>query len=296
MSRRDISKEISALLTVVLVLLLGLNLTKQWLPVLSTGLTVLLYIVIYLIPLLIYIKIHRYKARAALRLKWVGVRYWVFILLFGLSVCLISTLINAGSAALFRALFHISFDNSIVDLSGEHPASLLLTAVLLPALSEELLLRGLVQNEYEKYGVTIGVLLTALIFALFHTNPTHLPALFIAGVCYGVLTYLFHSVWPAVFAHAVNNGVAVLISRHQAFISYILQDRLFLIILVLVCFLILIFTLRMLETAISERLGRGRTAKKSTRSLAYGDPLLSPWLWIFILLCIGKMVYNGFFS
>ena len=252
--------------------------------------------VIYLIPILIYTKTHRYKKRYALRLKFVSPRYWLFVLLFGLSVCLICTLINVGTTAFVRSVFHITFQPNIVDLSGKSSASLILTSVLLPALSEELLLRGLVQSEYEKYGITIGVLLTATVFALFHTSPTQLPSLFVAGVCYGVLTVLFRSVWPAVFAHAINNGVALLIARNTEFIRYLFQDELFLILFVLVCFLVLIFTLKMLETAVSDQLGKHRTLQKSTRSLAYGDPLLSPYIWIFAALCIGKMVYNGFFN
>ena len=294
--RRDISKEISALLLVILVLLLGLSVCRQWLPALSAGWTCLIYGIIYLIPVWVYTKTHRYKKRAALRLKFVGPKYWLFILLFGLSVCLICTLINVGTSAFVRSVFHITFQPNIVDLSGKSNASLLITSVLLPALSEELLLRGIVQSEYEKYGITIGVLLTSVIFALFHTSPTQLPALFVAGVCYGVLTILFRSVWPAVFAHAVNNGVAVLIAKNTEFVRYLFQDKLFLILFVLACFLVLIFTLKMLETAVSDQLGNRTTLKKSTKSLAYGDPLTSPYIWIFAALCIGKMVYNGFFG
>ncbi len=295
-SRRDISKEISGLLFTVLVLLLVLSLCRQWLPAFGPGLTALVYGVIYFIPMLVYMKSHRYKARHALRFKMIKPKYWLFILLFGLSVCLICTLINVGATAFCRAVFHRDFQNGIVDLSGTSVGSLIFTSVLLPAFTEEVLLRGLVQGEYEKYGTTIGVLLTALLFALFHTNPVHIPSLFVAGVCYGVLTVLFRSVWPAIFAHAVNNAVAVLVAKQTDFIRYIFQDRLFVILAVIVCFLILIFTLKMLETAIGDLLGKGRQVKRSTRSLAYGDPLLSPWLWGFVLLCIGKMVYNGFFK
>ncbi len=295
MSRRDVSKEISALLTVILTLLLGLSMISQWLPKMGAGLTVLIYILIYILPMVIYSKTHRYKLRHALRLKVVHPRYWLFILLFGLSVCLLCSLINVGTNALFKAVFHVSFENSIVDLSGKSATALFFTSVLLPALSEELLLRGLTQGEYEKYGPTVGVLLTAMIFALFHTNPMHIPSLFVAGVCYGVLTLIFKSVWPAVFAHAINNGVALYIAKNQDYVRYILQDRLFMIITVVVCFLILIFTLKMLETVVEQRLGRAKVAKRSTRSLAYGDPLMSPWIWAFAALCIGKMVYNGFF-
>lgn len=294
--RKDISKEISGLLLIVLILLMGLSLLKQFLPTIDGLMMVAVYLLIYFLPMVIYAKRHRYKLRHSLRLKGVHPKYLLFIFFFGLSVCLICSLINLGSNAFFKAVFHVSYQNSIVDLSGKSAGSLFFTSVLLPALAEELLLRGMVQSEYEKYGSTIGVLLTALIFALFHTNPMHIPALFVAGVCYGVLTLMFKSVWPAIFAHGINNGVSLLIAQKQDYIRYIFQDRLFIILAVVACFLLLIFTLRMLESAAAQTLGKGKVAKRSTKSLAYGDPLLSPWIWVFIALCIGKMVYNGFFG
>ncbi len=293
--RKDISKEISGLLVIVLGLLMALSILKQWLPAFDALLMVGIYLVIYFLPIGIYAKRHRYKVRSCLRLKGVHPKFWLFIFLFGLSVCLICSLINIGASAFFKAVFHVSYQNSVVDLSGHSAAALVFTSVLLPALSEELLLRGLVQGEYEKYGPTIGVLLSALIFALFHTNPMHIPSLFVAGVCYGVLTLMFKSVWPAVLCHATNNAVALAIAKNQDFMRYIFQDRLFAILAVVACFLLLIFTLKMMESAMDQKLGKSRVAKRSTKSLAYGDPLMSPWIWIFALLCIGKMVYNGFF-
>ncbi len=294
MAKKDVSKGISALLLTILVLLLGLSFCRQWLPAFGVGLTALIYGVVYWIPMLIYMKRNRYKARIALRIKSPGVRYLPLAVLFGLSVCMISVLINMGSNALFRALFHAEFQPSIVDLSSANFGTLMITSVLLPALVEELLFRGLVQSEYEKFGTVIGVFLTALIFAFFHTSPAQIPALFVAGVCYGVMTLLFRSIWPAVIAHAVNNCAAVLINRNQSYIKYLLQDKLFLVITLLVCLLILVATLKMLESAIGKKLGKSRKIK-STRNLAYGDPLMSIYLWIFLFLCVGKMVYNGFF-
>ncbi len=293
--RKDVSKEISGLLVIVLALLMSLSILKQWLPKMDGLMTIAIYLVIYFIPMWFYIKRHRYKQRVALRLKGVHPKYWLFIVLFGLSICLICSLINLGTGALFKAVFHVSYQNSIVDLSGQSTSALIFTVVLLPAMAEEFLLRGLVQGEYEKYGATIGVLLTSLIFALFHTNPMHIPSLFVAGVCYGVLTLMFKSVWPAFFAHAINNGVALLIAEKKDFMRYIFQDRLFLLLAVVACFLLLIFTLKMMETALDQTLGKGRVAKTGTRSLAYGDPLMSIWIWVFAFLCTAKMVYNGFF-
>ncbi|MBQ7089882.1 MAG: CPBP family intramembrane metalloprotease [Clostridia bacterium] len=294
MAKKDVSKGISALLLTILVLLLGLSLCRQWLPAFGPGLTALIYGVVYLLPIIFYMKRRHYKAKNTLRLKSPGLQYLPLAIFFGLSLCLICVLINVGSNALFRSVFHAEFQPSIVDLSSESLGTLLVTSVLLPAVVEELLFRGLVQTEYEKYGTTIGVMLTALIFAVFHTSPAQISALFVAGVCYGVMTLIFRSVWPAVIAHAVNNLVAVLINRNQSYIKYLFQDSLFLVIALVACLLVLIITLKLTESAISKKLGKSRKVK-GTKSLAYGDPLMSPYLWVFLLLCIGKMIYNGFF-
>jgi len=80
---------------------------------------------------------------------------------------------------------------------------------LVPAVAEEFLFRGMVQRSLERgLGARRGIILTALIFALYHLNPFSLVPLMSLGLYLGFLAYRAGSLWVSVAAHFYNNGVA----------------------------------------------------------------------------------------
>lgn len=93
---------------------------------------------------------------------------------------------------------------------------------VIPAFSEEVLFRGLVQRSFERgLGTKRGLLLTAIIFAMYHLNPfTFIPLLGL-GLYLGFLTLRSNSLWTAVAAHFYNNlfaCVAVFIQKDDAYL------------------------------------------------------------------------------
>lgn len=87
---------------------------------------------------------------------------------------------------------------------------------LVPAFAEEILFRGYILRAFEKSGgVIIAVLLSSLIFALFHLQLTNILPLATLGAVMGLLTWLSGSIWPAVLAHFVNNGAAVVMGTYM---------------------------------------------------------------------------------
>ncbi len=87
---------------------------------------------------------------------------------------------------------------------------LLLALVVLPALGEELLFRGLVQRFLqERFDARVAVALAAAAFGVAHGDPVHATAAFGLGLYLGAIALLSGSVWPAVLAHACNNALAV---------------------------------------------------------------------------------------
>jgi CAAX protease family protein len=81
-------------------------------------------------------------------------------------------------------------------------------ATLLAPACEEIAFRGYVQTTLAlRRGPAAAVLGAALLFALLHMNPVLFPALVVLGAVFGWLTWRAGSIWPAVVAHAVNNGI-----------------------------------------------------------------------------------------
>ena len=84
--------------------------------------------------------------------------------------------------------------------------------ILAGALAEELVFRGLLQGEMERWGWSRGLaaLLSAVLFALAHAAAGQgLPGLltFFPGLGFALLRARSRSVWPAVAAHAAANGL-----------------------------------------------------------------------------------------
>ncbi len=283
--------KVSLLCLIILILLLTLSVLQHFdLFKLRNWGVMLIYVLIFFVPMLIYAKTSGRKTGSLLRLHKLPVKYLPFTILMGVAICLICGLLNILGAVIFSSVSTGTQPTALVDFTSQNPFVLFLTMVLLPAVTEEFLLRGIALSEYEQYGTVRAVILTALIFALFHANPVTMLSLFVAGICFGILTLLFDSVWPALIAHLLNNLAALLIAYHQEYITYILDDTIFVILMVAAIFLLLIGVLKMLEKVIAARgkNGRLRYYKRRTKP--------SPWrsvaLWLFVAGCVAKMVFT----
>ncbi len=291
MAKNFTKNQVARLCLAVLVLLMVLSFLQQmgWLPLRNYA-VVAIYLLIFLLPMIIYIKRRGRKAREMLRLHALRIKYIPFTVVISIAICLICGVLNILGYMVFSSLTAADQPTAMFDFSTRNPLMLVLTMVVLPAVTEELLIRGVVLSEYEQYGTARAVMLSAVIFALFHANPMHFLSLLVAGVCYGLLTLLFDSVWPALIAHLFNNSAALLLYYNKDYISYMLEDPLFLIILLVAVFLIMILALKMLEKIISERGSKGKLRvlhRRSTRS-----PYRSVCLWLFVIGCVVKAVFT----
>jgi membrane protease YdiL (CAAX protease family) len=81
------------------------------------------------------------------------------------------------------------------------------------AVCEELFCRGFLGRDLvRRYGVTVGVLFTSLLFALLHVNLPQGVYVFFLG-CLAHLAYLAtRSLWVPILLHLLNNALAVLVS------------------------------------------------------------------------------------
>ena len=121
--------------------------------------------------------------------------------------------------------------------------ALLLIAAVLPAVCEECLFRGAIQGVLERRGPVFSILVSGLLFGLFHLDPWRiLPAAFL-GCVFGWLTYRTQSLMPAILGHFANNATAVtagyLFSEADAFPSWLLPSLAVLFLAAMGLFLIL---------------------------------------------------------
>ena len=102
----------------------------------------------------------------------------------------------------------ISYDNV-----GVFFLSLFVLGVL-PALGEELLMRGNVLPGLASRGAVFGVFISALLFSLMHANPLQTGYQFCFGAVLAVLFMLSGSLVPCVAVHFLNNFFSLLMTAY----------------------------------------------------------------------------------
>ena len=85
--------------------------------------------------------------------------------------------------------------------------SLVIVYAVLPAVFEESLFRGLIQNKLKSSSVVICVLLSGFVFSVYHCSLVQTVYQFVYGVMLAILVVKSKSIIPAIISHFLNNFV-----------------------------------------------------------------------------------------
>lgn len=100
----------------------------------------------------------------------------------------------------------IDGSSSSISLS---PIFFMLTVCVIGPIAEEILFRGYLQTLFAHHvGRNWSIVVTALIFSLYHIDlPLFLP-LFFSGIIFGIMRETFNSVWAASLLHIFMNAIS----------------------------------------------------------------------------------------
>ena len=92
---------------------------------------------------------------------------------------------------------------------------ILVGAVIIVPLFEELMFRGIIQTMVRSFFQTgnqvwVAIGLSSGLFAIMHEDPGHWPALFVLGACMGYAYEKSGSLWRPIFIHAIFNATSVI--------------------------------------------------------------------------------------
>lgn len=101
--------------------------------------------------------------------------------------------------------------SSVINSGGMLPA-IILASVIAPIV-EEILFRGILFSSISrKYGATVGVILSSLVFALAHINPLQMITAIILGPYLCLIFMRTKSIYPGMILHSVHNGLVTYIA------------------------------------------------------------------------------------
>ena len=156
----------------------------------------------------------RYNIRKTFQLNQLKVRPGIMTMLAAVSTWLIVVEISAIQNELFP--YPQSFLDAFEDIFKVFQArgvgySLVMMAVL-PAVCEETLFRGFIMTGFRKqWGATRAVILTAVIFGLFHLSPYRYLPTGLLGLLIGAVVVWTGSLWSGMLAHFIVNAASALV-------------------------------------------------------------------------------------
>jgi len=66
----------------------------------------------------------------------------------------------------------------------------------------------------KRFGVTQSLLLSSLLFGIFHFDPGAIVPTFILGLALGWVYLKTGALWPAIFAHGLHNSLAIMLAKY----------------------------------------------------------------------------------
>lgn len=187
-------------------------------------------ILVLVLPCMLYYLLKGRKLSSPMALSPIGLRHVTLILFSALVFVLGSLLIKFGYQTIASQSVDASgfFDALYSDESGGSAAEasfsgVLLALVIIPAVCEELLFRGVIFAEYRSLGEGNAILISAICFAMLHFSVRNFPVYLFAGILLGVVTAVSRSVIPAVILHLLSNTLNIYAS--DRFLRIILQKN-----------------------------------------------------------------------
>lgn len=192
-----------------------------------SGLLITEYILI-LLPVLLFLKIRRYPINKVLRLNRISFKE--IILVIGITV------FTYPIAVFFQSIFVLLLSQfkemtpTVVPMpydGFQYLISFFVIAIS-PGICEEIMFRGIIMDAYERLGRKKSVIISALLFGMFHFTLLNFVGPAILGFVFGLMVYKSNSIYAGIIGHTVNNGIALtigyFINKYQHQIDSIISD------------------------------------------------------------------------
>lgn len=151
-----------------------------------------------------FTRISKAKPKNVFRMRKISLSDGFLWFFFGVCTCCMLTLINMPISKLWNGFAELPQAVKTPSDIFEYLLGILCVAVV-PSVCEELLCRGIVLYEYEKYSPCRAIAATAAAFALLHNSLPMLMYTFVMGLVLAFAVVYSRSLYPAMIIHfAVN--------------------------------------------------------------------------------------------
>ncbi len=280
---------------ILLIVVFGLTAASRLIPAARIAVSdspylsvIVIQLLVFALPSVFWCTLRGKEYRKGLRIRPFSLSS--VILIVSASVLLISGtgLIGAGMSAAFPEAF-ASSQTEYYGLSADAGVTdglyLVIAMAIVPAITEEVLFRGIVLTEYTAQGVFTAVFISSLSFAMSHFSFVRLPVYLFGGLVLAAVTFACRSLIASVIVHVLNNVFVIFFEEKVIYMAKRQNVSSVLILFILACaFFIAAVVCAFEAAALYKAYGKGNAdsgylpeKKKKRTSLTYfSEALFSP--------------------
>lgn len=173
------------------------------------------HIIIFILPAIIYIIMTRQSFKSVLKLNKLYFKdaLWIILLAF---VC---QPIMAFFSVISQFIFENEIGNFMTEIVNSPYIILLLLVAVLPAISEEITIRGIVLSGYEYKNTYLACAMTGLLFGIMHLDPQQFLYATVLGFILALVVRVTNSIFASALIHFIINGTSITLQKIMSLIN-----------------------------------------------------------------------------
>ena len=198
------------LIIILLQLFLPIHLMFKWFNITDTKLMLLIsHIITFIFPAIIYLVITRQSAKDVLKLNKLYFKDTLLIILLAFVFQPIMTFFSLLS----QFFFENEIGNFVTGIVNSPYIILLLLIAVLPAVTEEITIRGIVLSGYEDKNIYLSCIITGLLFGIMHLDPQQFLYATVLGVVLALVVRITNTIFASSLIHFLINGTSITIQK-----------------------------------------------------------------------------------
>ncbi|MBN4069817.1 MAG: CPBP family intramembrane metalloprotease domain-containing protein [Alkaliphilus sp.] len=181
-------------------------------------------IFIILIPPFLYLALKKVNIKRTMRLNKLSIKHGLLIVVITFLMYPVAVTANALGMLILSLFGNLSIPQLPMPTEFMGYVKAMAVISLAAGICEEIFFRGFILTGYEKLGKRNAIIISAILFGIFHLNIYNLLGPIVLGLVFGYFVVLTNSIYAGIIGHIVNNGIAVTLGFIMIKLQEILQD------------------------------------------------------------------------
>lgn len=198
------------LIVMLLQLFLPVGFIFKWFNIADIKLMLFInHTIIFIVPAIIYLIVTKQSAKKVLKLNRLYFKDAMLLIL----LAFICQPIMAFFSLISQFFFENEIGNFMVEIVNSPYIILLLLVAVLPAITEEITIRGVILSGYEDKNIYLACMITGLLFGIMHLDPQQFLYATVLGFILAFVVRITNTIFAASLMHFFINGTSITLQK-----------------------------------------------------------------------------------